>query len=297
MVKVYLNEYKGWNNCVYITNGSKELVVTTEVGPRIIRYGYVGKENIMQNEAELMGTCGQNEWVNYGGHRLWHSPEMEYRSYIPDNSPIEYELKDDGVLTVQHETEIGIEKRMDISMDDQGDVTIKHTLINHNYWEIECAAWALTVLCPGGMEAIPVIRGDYEQLTPDRSITLWPYTIMGDDRVYWGNDVITLSQDTSNERKFKLGMQNLSGIIGYFVHDQLFVKRHKHDTDAYYPDDNCSLETFTNSHMLEMETLSPMYQLAHDEAVEHVEQWSLYDNVKRPDRKDEKAILKALNRK
>ena len=296
MVKVYLDEYKGWKDCVYITNGIIEAVVTTEVGPRVMRYGFVGKENIMQNDESLLGTSGQEEWVNYGGHRLWHSPELAVRSYVPDNSPIDYELIDNGVSTIQYEDSIGIEKRMQITMEDNGEMTIKHTVINRNYWEIECAAWALSVLCPGGMEAIPVVRGDYDQLLSDRSLTLWPYTIMADSRVYWGNDVITVKQDTNATRKFKFGMQNTAGVVGYFVHNQLFVKKHTHDNDAYYPDGNCSFETFTNSDMLEMESLSPMYQLAHDEAVEHEEKWSLFDGVECPDSKDEKTILQLLEK-
>ena len=45
-----------------------------------------------------------------------------------------------------------------------------------------------------------------------------------------------------------------------------------------------------------MESLSPMYQLAHDEAVEHEEKWSLFDGIECPDSKDEKTILELLEK-
>ena len=67
--------YGGWDNCIQITNGIVDLIVTTDIGPRIIRYGFVGQENEMCEVASTMGLTGGDEWRIYGGHRLWHSPE------------------------------------------------------------------------------------------------------------------------------------------------------------------------------------------------------------------------------
>ncbi|GAB4537264.1 MAG: hypothetical protein Fur0020_05790 [Thermodesulfovibrionia bacterium] len=44
-VKIKGVHYNGWDNCVQITNGIIELIVTIDVGPRIIRYGFVKREN------------------------------------------------------------------------------------------------------------------------------------------------------------------------------------------------------------------------------------------------------------
>jgi len=44
---------------------------------------------------------------------------------------------------------------------------------------------------------------------------------------------------------------------------------------ATYPDRGCNLEIFTNSEMLELETLSPLKQLKRDETLEHIETWTL----------------------
>lgn len=290
MIKVYKKEYKGWKDCVFITNEKVELAVTTAVGPRIIRYGFIGKENMMYEDPALLGKTGGDTWLNYGGHRLWHSPEMEVRTYVPDNKPYDYTLLKNGIATVQYETEIGIEKRMEITMAEDGGVQIKHMVKNTNYWEIELAAWSLTVLSAGGLEAVPVLRGP-EALLPDRTMTLWPYAVMNDERVYFGADLITLEQNPKAERNFKIGLPNTSGIAVYFNHNQLFVKEHVHDDEATYPDGNCSFETYTNKAMLEMETLSPLVLLGKDEEIQHVERWRLFDNVERPASRDEKAVL------
>jgi hypothetical protein len=45
-VKIEKTQYRGWPNCYRITNGEVELIVTTDVGPRIIRYSFVGGQNM-----------------------------------------------------------------------------------------------------------------------------------------------------------------------------------------------------------------------------------------------------------
>ena len=44
--------------------------------------------------------------------------------------------------------------------------------------------------------------------------------------------------------------------------------------DAEYPDNGCSVECYTNEEMLEIETLSPLYQLSYGEEVQHTEIWT-----------------------
>ncbi|MCX5770994.1 MAG: hypothetical protein NTZ09_12080 [Candidatus Hydrogenedentes bacterium] len=42
--------YGGWPNCVRVTNGTVELIATTDVGPRIIRVGFVGGQNVARRK-------------------------------------------------------------------------------------------------------------------------------------------------------------------------------------------------------------------------------------------------------
>ena len=65
-------EYKGWRNNLRITNGQIELIVTLDVGPRIIRCGFVGGPNIFKEYEDQLGKSGEKEWKIRGGHRLWH---------------------------------------------------------------------------------------------------------------------------------------------------------------------------------------------------------------------------------
>jgi len=80
----------GWSNCIYISNGEVDLVCTTDVGPRIMRYGFVGQKNLFLEIENDMGKKGGDEFRLYGGARLWHAPEANPRSYCPDNRSVEY---------------------------------------------------------------------------------------------------------------------------------------------------------------------------------------------------------------
>ena len=82
--------YGGWPNCVKLSNDQIELIATTDVGPRIIRFGYVGGQNLFTECKDQLGKTGGDKWRSYGGHRLWHGPEDPQRTYYPDNSPIEH---------------------------------------------------------------------------------------------------------------------------------------------------------------------------------------------------------------
>ena len=51
-------EYRGWKNNLRIANESVELVVTLDVGPRVIAYRKPGGFNVMKNYDEQMGHTG-----------------------------------------------------------------------------------------------------------------------------------------------------------------------------------------------------------------------------------------------
>ena len=87
-VRIQNVSYGGWDNCVQIANDIVDLIITVDVGPRIIRYGFADQENELCEIESSMGLTGGNEWRLYGGHRLWHSPEAKPRTYEPDNSPV-----------------------------------------------------------------------------------------------------------------------------------------------------------------------------------------------------------------
>lgn len=282
-------EYKGWKNCVEVTNGIIDIVATTDIGPRIIRFGFVGKENEFVELPEDIGSTGSEEYKFYGGHRLWHGTEDLVRTYQPDNKKVAMRKKKYGiVLTQDTESMTHIKKEIEIVMSpDSAKVKVLHRLTNEGLWEIELAPWSISMMAPGGKEVLPLNTRDAGKLH-NGTIALWSYTKMNDKRVNWGEKYITLLQDENEESSFKIGIANESGWAAYANHGHLVVFQHEHEVDLEYPDGNCSYETYTDNRFLEMETLGPIVLLAPGEMVEHVETWSLYDNVEKT--KNEKDI-------
>jgi len=276
--------YGGWDECYRLSNGLVEIVATAQVGPRFIRFGFVDGANEFAEFADQLGKVGGDEWRIYGGHRLWHAPEHPERTYSPDNEPIKVRIVDEWTLELTQLTEktTGIQKRLRVRLSpDAAQVTVTHILINRNLWAIELAAWALSVMAPGGLAILPQppFIPHPEKLLPARPLVQWHYTDMTDPRWKFGRKFILLRQDPTRPQPQKLGLANSAGWCAYANGERLFVKTFRHIADAPYPDFGCSTEVFTNADMLELETLSPLTKLQPDGALEHEERWHLFRGV------------------
>jgi hypothetical protein len=281
--------YGGWSNCYRLSNDKVEMIVTGDVGPRIIRFGFIGQDNEFQEFEALMGMTGGDEWRVYGGHRFWHAPEVQPRTYAPDNEPVAVTQHGEIVRVVQPiEATTGIQKEIDLYLaPDSPHAKLTHRLRNTNLWAVELAPWALSVMAQGGVAIIPLPpRGSHEgNLLPANTITLWAYTDMSDARWTWGHRYIMLRQDPSCERPQKAGVMVPDGWVAYAREGHLFLKTFPFVPGASYPDLGCSVETFTNHLFLEAETLAPLVRLEPGAEVEYVEDWYLFRDVPTP--KDE----------
>ena len=279
-------KYKGWPNCWRFSNRLVDLVVTADVGPRVIRFGFVGDHNEFFEANEQLGKKGGNEWHLYGGHRLWHAPEAEPRTYAPDNAPVKVERHARFIRFIQPtEPTTGIQKEIDVRLlRHKAAVEVTHRLRNNNAWAVPFAPWALTVLAPGGTAIIPLPpRGSHPRdLPPVNTLTLWAYTDLSDHRWTWGFKYILLRQNPKAKLPQKIGAVVSDGWAAYARDGHLFVKRFAFAPGAQYPDFGANVETFTNDQMLELETLGPHVCLPPSATVEHVEYWSLFRGVPTP---------------
>ncbi len=83
--------FGGWKNNLRLTNGQIELIVTLDVGPRIISYRSVrGGTNVFKTFDDQLGGIGETDWKARGGHRFWLAPEDPILTYIPDNGTVEH---------------------------------------------------------------------------------------------------------------------------------------------------------------------------------------------------------------
>lgn len=272
--------YGGWPNCVRLSNDRIELIATTDVGPRILRLARPGGPNLFKEWPDQLGKRGGPEWRIYGGHRLWHAPEVRPRTYAPDNDPVQADWDGRRLrLTQPVETTTGLQKEIEIHLSsNQPSATLTHRLYNRSPWDIEVAPWALTV-CQGPGRAIvpqepPVTHA--ERLLPVRTMALWGYTDMQDPRYTWGTRFVQLRSDPERRTSQKIGFMNTLGWAAFTREEEVFLKRFAFDPRATYADLGCNTELYTNGDMLELETLGPLTRIAPGAATEHVERWYLF---------------------
>ncbi len=284
-VTIEKTAFQGWPNCYRVSNGTVEFIATTDVGPRIISFGFVGGANLFFVREDFAGQTGGAEWKNYGGHRLWHAPEDKVRTYEPDNAPVEAQVIANGLrLTMPPGPLSGIQKAIEITLDpDSSEVQVRHRLRNTGAWPVELAPWAISVMAPGGFAIAPLPTAFHpDRLLPNRAVTLWPYTDMRDDRWLWGTDYILLQQKAGfspDRERTKVGLNYNLGWAAYYLKPFLFIKRFTPVEGARYPDFNSSLEVFSNNRMLELETLAPLVTLQPGAIVAHEERWELHRNI------------------
>lgn len=269
----------GWQRNLRLGNGEVELVVTLEVGPRIIAYRRVGEPGLFKHYPDQLGRSGEDIWRNRGGHRLWLAPERRPFTYFPDNAPVAWTQVDDRTVrfTPPAEAVNGLQKELEVTLAEQGtDVTVVHRVTRTAGEAETLALWGLTVMAPGGEAIVPQPPpGEHPRdLLPNRRLIVWPYTNLADPRWHWDERFATVRQ-AADAPPFKVGLAHRGGWAGYRLRDQLFVKTVDWRGEAAYADDGCNLEIFTNGLMLELESLGPLVPLAVGETLEHVEQWSL----------------------
>ena len=273
--------YGGWKNCVRLENREIEMVVTTDVGPRVIRLGFKGSQNFFREMEDQMGKTSGNAWLIYGGHRLWHAPEVTGRTDCPDNDSVPYEWDNKTLKLIPPlEKAAGIQKEMEITLDpDKNRISVNHRLINRNLWDVKLSVWALSVMNKSGRAIVPqepFFPHGPGHLLPARPLVLWEYTRMADPRWTWGSRYIQARQDPNATVSQKIGVLNRQGWAAYVLGGEVFVKRYPFLKDAEYPDYNTNTQVYTDANILEVETLGPMTVLAPGAAAEHCEEWSLH---------------------
>ena len=283
----------GWKQVLVLANDEVELLITLDVGPRVISYRHQSGLNLFKTFDDQLGKSGETDWQIRGGHRLWIAPETT-SSYFPDNHPVSFSLIGENHVRLRTPTEAqsGIEKELEIFLNDKTSrVTINHSITAARPSISDIALWGLTVFKPGGKAVIPMPLKNLHpndlsatekklgndaglDLLPNRSISLWAYTDLSDPRFKWHKDRLEINQH-ANTASTKLGFLHQMKTAHYEVDGYRFSKTIDYRQDATYPDGNCNLEIFTDGTMLELESLSPLVALKKDEKIIHTESWSL----------------------
>jgi hypothetical protein len=275
--------FAGLPDCIKLSNGATDLIVTTAVGPRILYYGATGGKNHLGSFPDSTVKTALGTWKPYGGHRLWVWPELFPATYSPDNSPIQHQSHGDHSLTLHAPTDgAAIEKQIRITLAPSGSkVSIEHTVTSHALWPIDIAVWAITIM-QSGTAIVPRVpfqtHDDYAPIT--QPLALCAFTDLQDPRFTLGLKYILLRADPARTNPQKFGLRNKEGWCAHLLGDELFVKRFHHENRASYPDYQVNTEVYVEGAFQEVELMGPRRVVWPGESLTLSEEWRLFQGVK-----------------
>ena len=288
-------EYANFGRCIFLSNGMITVGVTKEVGPRIICFSLDRRSNVLFEDTDRSFSEtveGFGVWYTYGGHRLWCAPETKPETYFPDNSPVSFRTDGGSCIFTARPTDFGKEYSLELTLsDDAPELSITQRIKNISNRTCELAPWSVTGLRPGGVCVVPMSRRESGFL-PNRVLSLWDYSDLGDSRFRLTNSEARIRQDKFVKKAFKAGFNVEDGFTAYAVEGQLFVKSFGGYEDVRYPDYSCNVEVYTNELFLECELLGGLRSYAPGETAELREKWSIFDNSS--DREPEIEHIKEL---
>jgi hypothetical protein len=277
--------FGGWDRCARFVLGKVELLVTMEVGPRIIRFGTIDGPNELKEYADQMGKSGGAKYRSYGGHRLWIGPEDEVRTMQPDNDPVEHVTGGEWEAFRSKPDKFFMQKEIAVAVDKRRKaIRLRHRIYNRGAYDVKLTPWTITVMAENGECLFPhaPFQPHPQKLLPVRPLVLWSYTRLSDPRYTLGPGLVRLRHDTGGDNQ-KVGMPVEQGYAAYSNHGNLFLKRFGYVEGAEYPDLGCNFETFTRHDMLEIESLGPLQTVKAGAYAEHDETWYLVENVTTPE--------------
>lgn len=296
----YKSPARDFGACLRLSNKVAELYVTLDFGPRVIHYSLAGGPNVMfTNDYGVNIKRGEDFdrvfypgacWDIYGGNRIWASPEVMPDTFYPDHEPVAYEIIDGGaIFTAPPQIHTNVQVSLKAALaEDSSRAYLTFKVRNVGDRPKVMAAWSVTAVDAGGFAVIPqptIKKG----VLPNRLVSLWDYTDMTDERVYWGKKYIVLRQSARVARPIKIGINNVDGWACYFNKGLCFICRYRHDPEGNYHDFGASYESYANEHYLEMESAGPLREIGPGQAAVHREIWELVKVEKAPDprREDE----------
>jgi hypothetical protein len=267
---------------VRLTNGIVDVEVSIGFGPRVLRYGRLGKRNVCGQAPGLFTDTALGRWHPIGGHRLWVAPETIPGSYAPDMQPVECTVDGLRAEFTPLTDAAGIQKVLSVSLDESGTrMVVTHGITNRTHWPVRVAPWAITIVDPSGTAVLPQpeYRPHSEQVLPVQPLVQWAYTDLTDSRWQIGRRLIRLTPDRAKPEPQKIGAASATGWCAVVYDGEAFIKQTSVVPGAQYPDLGCTIEFFTAGDYMEMETLAPLELLNPGAQAVHVEVWRLADGL------------------
>lgn len=275
--------YKHFGRCLNVDNGTISVSILLRRTPRIIAFGFSSGDNILYEQpADLSDNLYlDNIWSIVGGHRFWLAPESVEHCYImEDDFLVETEQLAQSVI-VRLESTIkngALKKIMAVTIPEDGNVIqVAHSLKNVSKHDEVFSLWAITCLKSGGTFSIDNTKNE-NRFHPNRCFCFWPDSDPRDERIEYGSETLRISAKANHNKALKIGMPGAGRSLHYKTAEGIVFEKyvsHVSTNDTLFPDNGSAAEVYVCDHMIELETLSPLYTIAPSEEISHCEEWIL----------------------
>lgn len=281
--------YRGWCNCIKLSNSEVSVIVNPTYGGQILYFGLnEAKENALWADSLVNGwTISEylKERRSPDSGRFDIGPER-ITEHLHDSiwaGPYQPIVEEDAVRLQSLESRtMGIRVEKIYRLDRKKPVLhVRQKMTNISHREVEYCFWTRTLLPSGGIyycdartdTAHPAAYSEMSLLND----SLLP-TLPSADRVHYANNIFTAYP--GGEVEYRYGINSTTGTFCYLRNHLLYVKQNAYVSNGKY-DCNAGIN-FTNmiyfcNQFIEMEPLSPIVKLQPGESYQYDEVWSLYN--------------------
>jgi len=271
-MRIDVTSWGPWQRAYRLTDANVEMIVVTEIGPRIVALRVNDQPNVLFQD---QGAIGRGDWRIYGGHRIWMAPETE-ASYAPDNQPCTVTVDDDAlVVEAPIDPWSKLQKVLVISAAG-GVFSVRNIMRNTGVMLATGAVWALTCVRPDAKVFFPWGRPGNWRMKKICYWTSWCGGAQGSQvqSPQWHpTEELFIIEPTGEVGK--VGTNGEEGWLGaiFPAATTTFYKQFVRQEGATYLDDGCAIQSYTCKDFIEMETLSPHAVINPGEELAHEELW------------------------
>lgn len=272
-----------YGKCVSIDNGTVKLIISIDVGPKIIFWGYSNGKNILHVPYEIDEDAKNlNSQISTGislkryGHNLMLEYENGTSEFLSSGSAV-YSLLPEGVRFSYTIPELGINVNLEIITQNSTDsIMIIHSIENTNIEAQNFSICSSTCVAPSGTLLVPQ-NTENTHNSPNRVLSLWKKSSIKDPRLSIFNKFICFNNmKNADAPPLKLGLNNTNAWATYTKEGNTFLKHYLHNKDAKYLNFGSSFIIDSKKDTLTLKVLSPIYNVQQNEIAKMVEYWSLF---------------------
>lgn len=294
---------KYYGKCVSINNGTVKVIVSVDVGPKIIFWGYTNGENmlyipydILEYDEPISQKIPPDIFFKRYGHEIMLAYEKNKPVVLSSGTTI-YSILKEGVVFSCSNPKLGLSANLEIIIQDKSNsIMIVHSIENTNEKTQNFSICSSTFVTQDGTLLVPQNMDDLGN-SPNRVLALWKKSNINDSRLYVANEYLRFNNTSTDKSSvLKLGINNRRAWSTYTKDGNTFLKHYLHNKKAKYLNFDSSFIIDSKKELLSLKVLSPIYNVQKNEIAKMAEYWSLFPNkVSFDDHNETKKFIKDIN--